>query len=356
MPIPTGRLAGSFDLAMVDSFFFDSMVSRGDGVVSIAETAPVRDCARTGVPAIDAIRFSPLPQIRRIHHAPGRLLSFRVERSRERRSPITLDRSAGPDTFLIFWGRGSPLYGKIDYERRVAQPSTKPMYAFLPAGVPAQVTFDADCLVMGLAFNNEYFGELASKNGTSQFEPVMFKRGTHVASLAQMIDQELSRTRRADQFTLDQICSAFQALALQGQSHDLPPFSRSPGFSQPEMDALHEVMRKSIGGKLKLEELAATTGLAVHQFSRKFLRTTGITPHRYLQYKRVQELIPLIIDGHSSLNELARHFGLWNASHMDSVFRSMIGITPSTIRREGMSVQELQEIVAQKVAAEQCSG
>jgi AraC family transcriptional regulator len=68
-------------------------------------------------------------------------------------------------------------------------------------------------------------------------------------------------------------------------------------------------------------------------FVRVFKTTFGVTPHQYVQERRVQlAAAALRTEDQRSLAEIALAFGFGNQSHMTTVLKQRIGVTPGKLR------------------------
>ncbi len=85
---------------------------------------------------------------------------------------------------------------------------------------------------------------------------------------------------------------------------------------------------------LSLKSLAEESGYSRAHFLRMFRAATGVTPHQYvleLRLKRAQESLR---HRKHSLIDVAALCGFASQSHMTSVFRRRLGVTPGEFRRE----------------------
>ena len=94
-----------------------------------------------------------------------------------------------------------------------------------------------------------------------------------------------------------------------------------------------EFMLASMGGDATLTELARECGLSRSHFARAFKATTGLSPHRWLQARRVERARDMLIASSIPLGEIARQLGFADQSHFTRVFRRSLGETPRAWRR-----------------------
>jgi AraC-like DNA-binding protein len=92
-------------------------------------------------------------------------------------------------------------------------------------------------------------------------------------------------------------------------------------------------LRQHLAEPLTLEHLAEQMGLSKFHFIRKFKQSTGQTPMRLLNEMRVDAAKALLTQTELSLEEIARHVGLADASHLSHTFRRVADCTPGSLRR-----------------------
>ena len=83
---------------------------------------------------------------------------------------------------------------------------------------------------------------------------------------------------------------------------------------------------------LSLGRLASEAGLSPFHFARQFKRVTGQSPHQYLLAIRIERARALLAERSLSLVDVALRLGFSSQSHLTSVFRRAIGLTPGVYR------------------------
>jgi AraC-like DNA-binding protein len=79
---------------------------------------------------------------------------------------------------------------------------------------------------------------------------------------------------------------------------------------------------------LTVDDLARQVALSPSAFSRLFREVTGRTPYQFLKEHRLDCARELLLDGRTSVAEVARHVGYGNVSHFIREFRARYGMTP----------------------------
>jgi len=107
------------------------------------------------------------------------------------------------------------------------------------------------------------------------------------------------------------------------------------GLVPRELKLLTDYMRDHLASDLSLAELAALVSRSPYHFARAFKASTGIPPHRHLMMVRVEHAKKLLLAGLLNVTEIAHACGFASSQHMATVFRRMVGMTPTDYRRQG---------------------
>jgi len=84
---------------------------------------------------------------------------------------------------------------------------------------------------------------------------------------------------------------------------------------------------------LQVAELAAEVGLSRAHFTRAFQSAVGLSPHRFVLSRRLEEVRAALEQTDHDLSTLAARYGFSSHAHMSSAFRAAFGATPSSYRR-----------------------
>lgn len=83
---------------------------------------------------------------------------------------------------------------------------------------------------------------------------------------------------------------------------------------------------------ISLEQLAEQVGLSKYHFLRSFAKYVGMTPNDYVNRKRIEHSLNLLLSTDYPLERIAQEVGYSSASYYIRVFRNMLGQTPATFR------------------------
>jgi transcriptional regulator GlxA family with amidase domain len=95
-------------------------------------------------------------------------------------------------------------------------------------------------------------------------------------------------------------------------------------------DWIEENYQKNVN----LQELAATTGVSLRQFNRRFKSATGETGIKYLQLVRIEAAKMALINTDQSFEDISRNAGYENVSFFRRVFKSNTSVTPVVYRQK----------------------
>ncbi|WP_448956573.1 helix-turn-helix domain-containing protein [Labrys neptuniae] len=94
-----------------------------------------------------------------------------------------------------------------------------------------------------------------------------------------------------------------------------------------------ELLDAHIHGGIALSDLARSCELSTRHFSRAFRQSTGMAPHQWLQFRRMEKAKQLLGASSASLSAIALDCGFADQSHFTRVFARVVGNTPRTWRR-----------------------
>ncbi|WP_169054125.1 helix-turn-helix domain-containing protein [Nitratireductor sp. XY-223] len=91
-------------------------------------------------------------------------------------------------------------------------------------------------------------------------------------------------------------------------------------------------MERNYGGPVRLEALAADVGMSPRNFTRRFKKATGESPHDYLRRVRIEAAKDLFRDRDLSISEIADRVGYRDPGSFQKAFRAQTGQTPGEFR------------------------
>jgi AraC family transcriptional regulator len=106
-----------------------------------------------------------------------------------------------------------------------------------------------------------------------------------------------------------------------------------------------DYMEANLGQQISLQEIAEHAGLSRMHFAAQFKMATGVTPHAFLLYRRIDKAKWLLRKPELTLVQIASEVGFQSQSHFTTVFRRFSGTTPARWRAQcdGLSVDDETE-------------
>jgi AraC family transcriptional regulator len=96
---------------------------------------------------------------------------------------------------------------------------------------------------------------------------------------------------------------------------------------------LLDFIEANLSHDLRLAELAKIAGLSRAHFARSFQQVFGMSPHVYVQHRRLHRAAELLRLYNETTKEIARLTGFVDAAHLARAFRLKFSISPSQLRR-----------------------
>lgn len=94
-----------------------------------------------------------------------------------------------------------------------------------------------------------------------------------------------------------------------------------------------EYIEANLSGPVRLDELSQVAGMSKLHFLRSFIRTLGITPHGFITERRLQRARTLLKHTDIPIASVAYECGFAHQSHLGSVLKSYVGLTPVRYRK-----------------------
>ena len=112
------------------------------------------------------------------------------------------------------------------------------------------------------------------------------------------------------------------------------PAPRLPSLPYDKLKRVLDLVDCCFAEEIGLDDLAAEACLSPFHFSRLFQKATGLSPHRYVAERRVQEAKRKLAEGRLSLVEIALETGFGSQGNFNRIFRRHTGQTPGAFRRQ----------------------
>jgi transcriptional regulator GlxA family with amidase domain len=96
---------------------------------------------------------------------------------------------------------------------------------------------------------------------------------------------------------------------------------------------LHPWMMRHLAEELSIEQLAAHSNMSVRNFTRVFLRETGLTPAKFVEKLRIEVARKYLEDSDLTMEQIAEKCGLGGLISMRRTFMRHMMVSPSDYRR-----------------------
>jgi AraC family transcriptional regulator len=107
-----------------------------------------------------------------------------------------------------------------------------------------------------------------------------------------------------------------------------------------------EFIEANISQSVQVGDLAAVVNLSTAYFSFFFRRATGESPLAYLRRRRIERAQEMMLASDESIAEIALACGLADQSHLNKLFRRLVGSTPAAWRRGQRRLRERRRSLA----------
>ena len=112
------------------------------------------------------------------------------------------------------------------------------------------------------------------------------------------------------------------------------------GLSPRVWRDMEDFIRENLASDMTLASLADRAGLSYSHFLRAFRQTCGLSPHRYIMLLRANEARELAISTSAPLKRIALRCGFASQSHMTTVMKALLNVTPGEVRRQSGALFE----------------
>ena len=110
------------------------------------------------------------------------------------------------------------------------------------------------------------------------------------------------------------------------------PMPTSKGLSPERLQRVRDYVEAHFDDDLSLTVLADIACLSPYHFSRSFKEAVGVGPQRYVMQRRLERARSLMRRTHQPLAWIAQEAGFADQSHLTSIFRREMGVTPGQFR------------------------
>lgn len=114
--------------------------------------------------------------------------------------------------------------------------------------------------------------------------------------------------------------------------------SRAVEQSNRAMLRARDAMDRSYAEPLDIPTLAGIAHVSAAHFIRTFRATFGETPHRYLQRRRVERAMFLLLETEQDVTDICYAVGFASLGTFSRTFRGIVGESPTAFRKRRSAV------------------
>ena len=207
--------------------------------------------------------------------------------------------------------------------------------SFVPRGVTARSDRPTQVQFIQIRQTPETYDALISdmvRGGAVDLEPTTPFDDPLVSQIMSAIANEM-KGGFLDRILVDALNTA---LAVQITRRFVDPsaiaLTPSNGLSRERLNRVQDYIEAHLDDRLTLTELAGVACLSAYHFSRSFKQATGVGPQRYVMQRRLERAQTLMRRSNQPLALIAQEAGFADQSHLTSIFRREMGVTPGRYR------------------------
>ncbi|XGV97698.1 MAG: helix-turn-helix transcriptional regulator [Leptolyngbya sp. BL-A-14] len=134
---------------------------------------------------------------------------------------------------------------------------------------------------------------------------------------------------------LESLATLIMGHVIQNRSTIAKQLQRVPDYlTTQQLKAVLEYIQTHLSSDLKLYEIAHHLGVSPYYLAHTFKDTTGLSPYQYVLRRRVEQAQRLLRNSQMSIAAIAYEVGFGSQSHMTTVFRKALNITPGLYRQQ----------------------
>jgi AraC family transcriptional regulator len=187
------------------------------------------------------------------------------------------------------------------------------------------------------ALDDEFIRGIGSEMESRPSGKPVFRVGVRDTGIQRILDlliQELQADAPTGRLYVGSLAFALATrYLLCGIECEATPKSQVSPLPQRILNRVREKIEGSLDTDISLEVLAEESGYSRAHFLRMFREATGMTPHQYVLDVRLRHAQEWLRKKNAALIDIAAVCGFSSQSHMTSVFRKRLGVTPGEFRR-----------------------
>jgi AraC-like DNA-binding protein len=107
------------------------------------------------------------------------------------------------------------------------------------------------------------------------------------------------------------------------------------GLPDCRLRRVTQYIQDNLHREVRLAELSGLVHMSPYYFARLFKRSTGVSPHRFVSRRRIEQASALLAAQTLPIAEIARSVRFRTPSHFATTFRRVTGVPPRVYRSGG---------------------
>lgn len=154
-----------------------------------------------------------------------------------------------------------------------------------------------------------------------------------LTTLGGLVQLETIAESSGGRLYVESLGNALAAHLVQHYGDTAPRVGRSSERLSPaQLRRVIEHINQNLSCELSLADLAGVANISPYHFAHGFKQTVGIPPHRYVVERRIEQAKQLLLDTEQTIADISLEAGFSSQSHMTTVFRRVLGVTPKVYR------------------------
>lgn len=233
--------------------------------------------------------------------------------------------------------RPSRLLQAVD-DRQHTSPCIHGDICIVPAGLPFFWRWTQEDRYLRIRLASHFLQQIAEStteiaSDDIQLLPEFRVRHPQIEQLGMMLLTEIKHGGVAGTLYIESLTNALTVNLLRSYSAGQTCVTEyDGGLSDRQLLQVTDYINDCLGQDIKLSNLAELLQMSEFQFSRRFKRSLGITPHQYVLQKRLERAKQLLKDTELPVMEIAMICGFSSHSHLGKLIRQQTGMSPKAYR------------------------
>lgn len=232
-----------------------------------------------------------------------------------------------------------PLHLELSWEgeRAKADRLLPGSFSILPARVSSAGHWDRAYHAIALEIAPEMLASIAGETSRGQVElrPAMAISDAVVSSLALALHADAVNGSPCGSAYGESLAIALGAQLVRHHGDDVADSMAAAArgvLSQQAVTRIVDYVDSNLGEDISVLQLADLVHMEPYRFTRRFKRTLGTSPHRYIVERRIALAKTLLRNRDLSLSDVALQVGFSTPNHFSTVFRRLVRVPPSAYR------------------------